>query len=466
MTDGGKLNKVLSDQLNKLISHLEALPNDVTQVFKRPDALDAADHERSPSRIDRDASKSGSVSPASFNFSAEGRWMRRHDAATTAAAASFDAAASYSKLSPALRSPRANSVPGVVRSILAENIDLAMSVQKATEQSKEIAKALEAERLNVSESLREVDNLKRLLEISRESEKFAFEDVRICETKCSALIQSIKDQVSEAWTVEEQTRAQMSAEIDRLKREVQEFEAAKQVIAGLENSVAERDEQLVRLQSRNELEKEHLGLLHEEECVALKQQHELYQTQTAAKFEEVERYLQSFESAVAARVQDELSVHHARSQEDAQRYSEQIDGTLGLLEQAREQRAQLAERIDAKSEEANELSQRIVHLKAELQKKDEELAHIHREKASVISQQSEMMEYVRQHAEEETAAVRQLLAQKQAELDARWAALKSMKTEIEESALVDSQMKLEAAVSNIRQRFLWNSTNANLKRKS
>jgi hypothetical protein len=105
VTDGGKLNKVLSDQLNKLIDHLEALRNDVTRIFKGPDALETADHEHSPLRTDRDASKSGSCSPASFNISAEGRWMRGQEAAITAVATTFDATASYSKLSTVLRSP-------------------------------------------------------------------------------------------------------------------------------------------------------------------------------------------------------------------------------------------------------------------------------------------------------------------------------------------------------------------------
>jgi hypothetical protein len=159
-----------------------------------------------------------------------------------------------------------------IRSILDENLRFATSWQSSIEKSSQTTQALLNERMKVEELTRKVGDLEQALSASREHEKIALDEAQACKQSCDAMIQDIKEKVASAWELEEQKSLRMEAQMSAMKLEAEEFSSAKQEIAQFKQLAAEHDDMLVRLQSKHELEQEHLKLLHEEERVTLKQQ--------------------------------------------------------------------------------------------------------------------------------------------------------------------------------------------------
>jgi hypothetical protein len=457
---------VLSEQLNKFVLQLEQ--HDATPHSRLPEVLEPIHHERGTSishngfsatkilslRSDDDPSVTGFASPASSDFSPQWR-TRRADTGNSSFETTPDISAALSKLPAAYFNSRFQGNQSAIRSIVVENIQLATSLQSQIEKLKECVKLLDAERLKVDDFTREVAGLNRLLEVSRESERFAVEETRACEQNCDVLIKSIKDKVAESWKVEEQKQIQMQAHINSLKLDVEEL---RQRIAQFERDAAENDEKQLRLQHRHEMETEHLKLLHEEECSSLKKQLELNVKQAALQLDEFSRNKQSSESALSARVQEDMAVHHARLREEQLRFSSQLQISMERLNDAREQRANMMESLAAKSQEIEELTNQLHMLKKEFQRKEVEVDCLRRERDALVDQNKTEIEFCRQNFERQADELRHSYTQKQLEdkqaLDAGWVALQTLRKEVEESVFADSQIQLEAVLSRMRQNFL------------
>jgi myosin heavy subunit len=225
------LNKALSDLLYKL-----------TNCFDDASLLSAPSDAREPSNSSRVGSDQHAMLSAEFAHHASRNMRLKGNASST------------------------------IRSILEENLHFATSWQSSIENSSQTTQELLNERMKVEELTRKVSDLEQALGASREQEKTALDDAQACKQSCEAMIQDIKEKVANAWELEEQKMLRMEAQMTAMKLEAEELSSAKQQIAEFKQLAAEHDDMLVRLQSKHELEQEHLKLLHEEERVTLKQQ--------------------------------------------------------------------------------------------------------------------------------------------------------------------------------------------------
>ncbi len=429
--DCNRRNTVLSQQLEKFIHHLENFPDDAFDLPKLPDVVELAHQAHSPSSR-----------------------VRRQDFAGSPPVSTSDINSALSKLSPSYLSKRFQNNHGAFRSIVVENIQLATSLQLQIEKLKDSMKSLDAERLKNEEITRENADLIRSLEISKESERLAVEESRECQKNCDALIKSIKDKVADAWKVEEQKQLLLEAEVSTLKLEAGELASAKELITQFKKHAVEYDEKLARLQNKHETEVEHMKLLHEEECVSLKKQYELDSREATERIQEL---TQSFESAFSSRIQDEMSNHQARLREEQQRFSAQLESSLESLNELREQRAFMMDSMASKVQDVEDLTNKLNVVKTELQKKELEVDSLRLEREALLAKTQADIDSCRQTAEDEAAELRRRFNQQQADdkqaLDAGWAALKTLRQEIEESVLASSQIQLEAILSKMRQNF-------------
>ena len=385
-----------------------------------------------------------------------------------------DAAVTYDPffLSPQARNLRIQRTPAAIKSILEENIRLATSLQMNFEGSKETTEALAKERQNVAEMSNQIAALNQSLDASKEREDIALKDALECKQSCDAMIKDIKEKISSAWEMEEQKQLHAEAQMSALKVEVEAFESAKQELAHFKQLAAEHHVGLAHLQHKHESELVHLKLVHEEELAVIKQQHDDDMKRASAKIEELTLHAQAIESSLAARVQEEMSSFNAQFRQEQQRFLSQLESSVHMLNEAREQRSQLLEITTAKTLEIDELAAQLLDLNQALRMKDAEIESLRSERDREMAEKLAEMELLRferdnaaagkmaeiestrRAAVEEAAEKQRLLEQKQAEekqvLDSSWAALAVIRKEIEESAVASTHIQLGASTSKFR----------------
>jgi hypothetical protein len=348
-----------------------------------------------------------------------------------------------------------HSSQGVLRSILVENVELATSLQIQNNRLKDASQALEIEHQRNAQLASERDDFKRLLEISRESEQRSILEAEACESRCNATIHDIRDKVSDAWAVEEHKQRLMESQIDALKEQAKQLTSAQKLIAELQQRVAEHDEQMARIQTLHESEKEHAKLLHEEDIVMLKQKHENALKQASVQVDQVEEKMKSFEAAVALQVKEATNALQTRHREDQQRFSAQIDDSLKSLKEAQDQRALLIDKVAAQTLLIDELNEHLRASKKELSNKSAEIEFVRQEMQVSSAELQARYEQLLRAKEIDISEMQRLFTQKQDEdrqaLDAGWSALHAMRKEIEESVLVNSRIQFETALSKTRQ---------------
>jgi hypothetical protein len=173
-----------------------------------------------------------------------------------------------------------------------------------------------------------------------------------------------------------------------------------------------------------------------------------------AKIQELTLQLQEIESSLSVRVQDEISNLDNRFRQEQQRFSTQLESSVEMLNESREQRSRLLEITAAKTQEIDELTTQLLHLNKALRMKEADIELLRSERESAVAEKMAEIESIRRAAAEEAVEKQRLYEQKQAEdkqvMDSSWAALTVIRKEIEESAFASSQIQLGASTSKLR----------------
>jgi ABC-type transporter Mla subunit MlaD len=149
-----------------------------------------------------------------------------------------------------------------------------------------------------------------------------------------------------------------------------------------------------------------------------------------------------------------MNAHHARFREEQQRFSAQLENSLEMLNEARDQRSKLLELTAVRTQEVDELSDQLRQLTSALQRKEADIKSLEQDRERAAAETAAEIESIRRAFNEESAEMQRVYLQKQVEdkrvFDASWSALAVIRKEIEESAQASCQIQLGASMSKLR----------------